>query len=133
MSSVNIVTLIGRVGKDPEAKKTDKSTVCNFTVATSETYKDKSGEKKESTEWHNIVAFGATAEIIEKYVKKGDQVYVTGKIKTDQYTDKDGNKKYATKIYADKIVMLGGKKSSDEKPSVKEPEVEPEPENDLPF
>lgn len=113
MASINLVTLLGRVGKDPELKTTDRAKVCGFSLATSETYKDKSGEKREETQWHAIVAFGQTAELVAQYVSKGDQVFIIGKIQYRDWTDKDGNKKYMTQIVVDKITFLGGKKKSD--------------------
>ena len=134
--SVNIVSLIGRVGKDPEVRHLDSgNTVANFSLATTETYKDKSGDKKEETQWHNCVAWGKTAEVAEKYVHKGDQLYVSGKLVYEQY-EKESVKHTVAKIRIDKMVMLGGKRSAAEvERAVTTPDVsnEPEPENDLPF
>lgn len=108
MSSINKVILVGRVGKDPEVKQIPSGSVANFSLATSESYKDKNGEKVETTEWSNCVAFGKLAEIIGQYVAKGSLLYVEGKLKTDKYT-KDGVDKYSTKIVINEMKMLGGK------------------------
>ena len=134
--SVNIISLIGRVGKDPEVRHLDSgNAVANFSLATTETYKDKSGDKKEETQWHNCVAWGKTAEVVEKYVHKGDQLYLSGKLVYEQY-EKESVKHTVAKIRIDKMVMLGGKRSAAEvERAVTTPDVsnEPEPENDLPF
>jgi single-strand DNA-binding protein len=109
MSSLNKVMLIGRLGKDPEIRYTAENTpVANFTLATSETY-TKNGEKVEQTEWHNIVVWRSLAEIAQKYLHKGKQVFVEGKIRTRSYDDKDGNKRYMTEIIADNLTMLGSR------------------------
>lgn len=110
--SVNKVILLGRVGKPVEVRDTDKGKVATFTLATSESYKDRDGNKKENTEWHNIVAWKATAEIAEKFVQKGSQVFLEGKIRTRSW-DKDGEKRYITEIIAEKIELLGSKTSQD--------------------
>lgn len=107
MSGVNKVHLIGRTGKDPEVRYAGETPVATFTLATSEKYKDKSGQYQESTEWHNIVAWRGLAEVAEKYITKGKEIYVEGKIKTRSYDDKDGNKRYITEIVADTIQLLG--------------------------
>lgn len=113
MSSVNKVILIGRLGKDPEIRYTNDSTpVANFAIATSEYYKDRNGEKKESTEWHNIVAWKQLAEISEKFLTKGKLVYIEGKLRTRSWEDRDGNKKYATEIVADTLTMLAKQEES---------------------
>jgi single-strand DNA-binding protein len=106
---INKVLLIGRVGKDPEVKQTTGGSVAKFSLATTESYKNKAGEKVENTEWHNIVIFGKLTEIVEKYVKKGDLIYVEGKIIYGSYDDKDGNKRYTTDIKVDVLKMLGSK------------------------
>lgn len=114
MSSVNKVILIGRLGKDPEIRYTNDSTpVANFSIATSEYYKDRNGERQESTEWHNIVAWRQLAEISEKFLHKGKLVFIEGKLRTRSWEDKDGNKKYATEIVADNITMLGRKEDDE--------------------
>ncbi len=110
---VNKVILVGRVGKDPEVKHTPSGTaVVSFSLATSETYKDKSGNKQEKTEWHNIVAWNKLAEIIGKYVEKGQQIYCEGKITTRKWQDQSGNDRYTTEIVIHDMKMLGGKKDN---------------------
>lgn len=117
--SVNKVILVGNVGVDPEVKYLDGGTaVCNFRLATSETYKSKNGERVTQTEWHNVVLWRGLAEIAEKYVKKGMQLYIEGRIRTRAWDDKDGNKRYTTEIIGDVMQMLGRKgdnESSDER------------------
>ena len=113
MAGVNKVILLGRLGKDPEIRAMETGRkVANFTLATSETYKDKNGEKVESTEWHNVVFWGPVADVIEKYVKKGSQIYVEGKLRTRSY-EKDNVKRYTTEILGDTITMLDGNKNSE--------------------
>jgi len=108
--SVNKVILVGNVGKDPEVRHLDAGVaVANFPLATSETYTAKNGDKVTTTEWHNIVAWRGLAEVAEKYVSKGRQLYIEGRIKTRSYDDKDGNKRYVTEIYADTMQMLGNR------------------------
>jgi single-strand DNA-binding protein len=111
MSSLrNQVQLIGNLGKDPEVKDLDSGKkVANFTLATNESYKTKDGEKKEETQWHNIVAWGKTAEIIEKYVTKGREVILKGKLTTERYETKDGDKRSIAKVVCDEVVLVGGK------------------------
>ncbi len=138
---VNKVILIGNVGKDPDIKRLDNGTViANFPLATSETYKNRDNEKVKSTEWHNIVFFQSPAEIIEKYVKKGDALYIEGRIRTRSWDDKDGNKKYMTEIVGNNIQMLGsgGKSDSQSTSKVQEEsgatqETIPDEGDDLPF
>ena len=106
--SVNKVILVGNLGKDPEVRYTPSGTaVATFSLATSERYKDKAGQQQEKTEWHNIVAWQQLAEICGKYLHKGKQVYIEGRIQTRSYDDKDGNKRYITEIVADQMQMLG--------------------------
>jgi single-strand DNA-binding protein len=108
--SVNKAILVGNVGKDPEIRHLEGGTsVARFTLATSETYKNKTGELITNTEWHNIVAWRQLADVAEKFIKKGKQIYVEGKITNRQYDDKDGNKRYITEIVADNIRLLGRK------------------------
>ena len=111
MASVNRVTIIGNLGKDPETRYAPSGdAVTNITVATTETWKDKAtGEKREATEWHRVVFFGKLAEIAGQYLKKGSQVYLEGKLKTRKWQDKDGHERYTTEINADEMKMLGGK------------------------
>ncbi len=111
---INKAILVGRVGVTPELKNLDAGNkVTNFTMATSEYFKDKSGNRQEKTEWHNIVAWGALAEIVTKNVTKGTQLYVEGKIQNRSYEDKDGVKKYTSEIVAENIRFLGSKKNEE--------------------
>jgi len=114
MAGINKVILVGNLGKDPEVRYLEGGTaVANFPIATSETFKDKaSGERKTNTEWHNIVVWRGLAEIAEKYLKKGSQIYLEGKLRTRQWQDKDGNNRYTTEIIADNLQMLGRKDES---------------------
>jgi single-strand DNA-binding protein len=108
MASVNKVILIGHLGKDPEVRHLEGgNSVANFTMATNEYYKDKQGTRVERTEWHNIAAWRNLAELAEKYLRKGHQVYVEGRIRTRQYQDKDNQTRYITEIIAEEITMLG--------------------------
>jgi single-strand DNA-binding protein len=109
MASVNKVILVGNLGKDPETRyMPNGDQVTNITVATSETWKDKSsGEQKEATEWHRVVFFRRLAEIAGQYLKKGSQVYIEGKLKTRKWQDKEGQDRYTTEIVADEMKMLG--------------------------
>jgi len=145
--AVNKVILVGNVGKDPEIRHLEGGTpVANFSLATSETYTNRSGERITQTEWHNLVLWRGLAEVAEKYVKKGAQLYIEGKIRTRAWDDKDGIKRYTTEIVADVMQMLGKKSdspgdsaqnqsnpasynasSSNDIPSA------PEPDDDLPF
>jgi len=106
--SVNKVILVGNLGKDPELRYTASGTaVVNFTLATSERFKDRSGQQQEKTEWHTIVAWRNLAEICGKYLHKGKQVYIEGKLQTRKWQDRDGNDRYTTEIVADQMQMLG--------------------------
>jgi len=144
MSSVNKVILIGNLGKDPEVRHFEGGvTKVNFPLATSESFKDKSGNKAEHTEWHNIILWRGLAEIAEKYLRKGSQVFIEGKIKTRTWEDKEGNKRYSTEIVADNLILLGkpsGETSSQNiSPSVSATETPTTPPtagnttDDLPF
>jgi single-strand DNA-binding protein len=110
MSGVNKVILVGRLGKDPELRTLESgATVARFTMATSETYKDKTtGERKEITEWHNIVLWRGLADIASKYLHKGDQVYIEGKIRSRSW-EKEGVTRYTTEIVGDEMTMLGSR------------------------
>jgi single-strand DNA-binding protein len=109
MAGINKVMLIGRLGKDPEARRTNSgSAVANFSVATSENWTDKNGQKQEKTEWHRVIVFGKLAEIVSQYVKKGSQIYVEGKLQTRSWQDKDNQTKYTTEIVAQSVQFLGG-------------------------
>lgn len=106
--SVNKVILVGNVGKDPETRHLEGgNTVSKFSLATSEVYKNKEGEKITNTEWHNIVLWKGLAEIAEKYVKKGSQVYIEGRIRTRSYNDQDNKTRYVTEIIGDSMQLLG--------------------------
>jgi single-strand DNA-binding protein len=142
--SVNKVILIGHVGQDPEVRYLDNNTpVCTLRMATSDVYKNKSGERVTTTEWHSVVLWRGLAEVAEKYVKKGSQIYIEGKIRSRTWDDKDKNKRYTTEIVADVMQLLG--KRPDESgvtpqaPAVdqisgeKSPSEEPDINNDLPF
>lgn len=111
MASVNKVIIVGNLGRDPETHySTGGSAITNITVATSESWKDKSsGEKQEKTEWHRICFFGNLAEIAGEYLQKGSQVYVEGKLQTRKWQDKDGQDKYTTEVIANEMKMLGAR------------------------
>ena len=141
MAGVNKVILVGHLGKDPEVRHLEGgNSVANFTLATNDYYKDKQGTRVERTEWHNIAAWRGLAELAEKYLKKGSQVCVEGKLRTRQYLDKDQQTRYITEIVADEISLLGsrgggnatngaGAAATSENPSLRQ-----EPELDqLPF
>jgi len=142
--SVNKVILVGNVGKDPEVRYLDSGVaVANFPFATSETYRNKNGEKVTMTEWHNIVFWRGLAEVAEKYVKKGSQLYIEGRIKTRAWDDKEGNKRYTTEIVGDNMQMLGKRSDSSADSTPPEGEISegdledsngpPEETDDLPF
>jgi len=104
----NRVQLIGHVGNDPEIKNLDGGKkVANFTIATNDSYKNEKGEKVEQTEWHKVVAWGKTAEIIEKYVIKGKEIAIDGKLTHRSYDDKNGEKRYITEVVANDVLLLG--------------------------
>jgi len=107
--SVNKVILVGNLGKDPEVRHLESgASVANFPIATSESYKDRnSGERITQTEWHNIVLWRGLAEVAEKYLRKGNSVYIEGKLKTRSWQDKEGNTRYSTEVVGDNMVMLG--------------------------
>ena len=106
----NRVQLIGHVGQEPEIKNLESGKLANLSIATNENYTNAKGEKVEQTEWHRITAWGKTAEIIEKYVSKGKEIAIEGKLSYRNYDDKDGNKRYVTEIIATEIILLGGNK-----------------------
>lgn len=111
--SVNKVILIGRLGKDPELRYTQTGTpVATFSLATDERFKDQAGNPQQKTEWHNIVVWRGLAEVCGKFLHKGKQVYLEGKIATRSYDDRDGNKRYTTEIIADQMQMLGSRDDS---------------------
>ena len=115
MAGVNKVILIGNLGKDPEVRYLDNGVaVANFSLATTESYKNKEGERVSQTEWHNIVLWRGLAEIAEKFLKKGSAIYIEGKIRTRKWEDKDGNTRYSTEILGDNMTMLGSKSTSED-------------------
>ena len=115
MTGVNKVILVGNLGKDPEVKYLDSGVaVANFSLATTENYKNKEGERVSQTEWHNVVLWRGLAEVAEKFLKKGSNIYIEGKIKTRKWEDKDGNTRYSTEILGDNMTMLGSKLNSED-------------------
>ena len=113
--ALNKVMLIGNVGNDPEIRYLDSNPqspqgnakVASFRLATTERYRDRNGETRENTEWHNIVAWRSNADLVEKFVHKGSQIYIEGKLRTRQWTDQTGNKRFTTEVQADNIQLLG--------------------------
>ena len=132
MAGVNKVILVGNLGKDPEVRHLDSGVaVANFSLATTESYKNKQGERVNQTEWHNIVLWRGLAEVAEKYLKKGSSIYIEGRIKTRKWEDKEGVTKYTTEILGDNMTMLGGKPMPEGK---SEEASEPQDaKDDLPF
>lgn len=124
MKGINQVTLIGRVGQDPEIRFTQNNdAIANLSVATSEQWKDKqTGEKKEATEWHRCVAYRKLAEIIGEYVKKGSLVYLQGKLKTRKWQGQDGVERYTTEIIVNELQMLDSKQSGQAQPQARQPQ-----------
>ena len=109
----NKVQLIGNLGKAPEVKNTESGKkLAKFSIATNETYKNAKGEKVTDTQWHNVIAWGTTAEFAEKYLDKGTEVVIEGKLMNNTYTDKDGVKRYSTEIQVNELLLLGSKSSS---------------------
>ena len=143
MSSLNKVMLIGRLGKDPEIRYTpDGAPVANFSLATSDFWTDKGGTRQERTEWHNIVAWNKLADLAKRYLAKGRQVYVEGRIRTRQWQDQQGQKRYSTEVVAQVIQLLGSRPdgASREEPGVMMPPDESAthdfgggPDDDIPF
>jgi single-strand DNA-binding protein len=108
----NSVRLIGNLGMNPEVKETtNKKKLAKFSIATADSYKNEAGERVTDTQWHNVIAWGSQADIASKYLKKGNEVAIEGKLTSRSYTDKEGIKRYVTEIIVNKIVMLGGKKN----------------------
>ena len=142
MASLNKWLGIGRLGRDPEMRRTTGGTdVANFSIATDESYTDKSGQKVEKTEWHAVVAWGKKAELAQKYLHKGSLVLIEGPIQTRSWNDKDGQKKYKTEVVANNIQFLEprGQTTSQPQPEFNMPDEAPGgradavPEDDLPF
>jgi single-strand DNA-binding protein len=121
MASVNKVILIGNVGRDPETRYMPSGdAMVNLSLATTDQWKDKNGERQERTEWHRIVLFGKTAEIAGQYLRKGSQVYIEGRLQTRKWTDKEGQERYTTEIVADRMQMLGSRGSGGDAPFERE-------------
>jgi single-strand DNA-binding protein len=134
MAGVNKVILVGNLGKDPEVRHLEGGTsVANFTLATTEAYKDKSGNRVEQTEWHNIVVWRGLADIAEKYLKKGMTIYAEGKLRSRSWDDKDGQKRYTTEIVADTFTILSKKESSNSHQNEEGNPSLPKGGDDLPF
>jgi single-strand DNA-binding protein len=142
--SLNKVTLIGHLGRDPEMRfMPSGSAVANFSIATTESWKDKDGNKEERTEWHRIVVYGKLAEICNQYLSKGRQVYVEGRLQTKEWEDRDGNKRTTTEVVVSEMIMLGGradaegndKKKASGKPPPEDapPEEEYGKDDEIPF
>jgi single-strand DNA-binding protein len=141
MASINKVILIGNLGRDPELRYTQgQIPVCNFTLATTENWKDKAGQKQERTEWHRVVVWGSQAENVSKYLRKGRQVYVEGSLTTRSWEDKEGQKRNTTEVRAQTVQFLGSKAEGDRSPapfegggeSLEAPD-ERFPDDDIPF
>ena len=135
MSGVNKSIILGHLGEDPDVKYSPTgSAVANMTIATSESWKDKNtGEKQEKTEWHRIVAFGKTAEVCGKYLKKGSLAYIEGKLQTRKWLDKEGKDRFTTEIVAEKIRMFGGQPQAQRTEDRAASQAQPEPDDDIPF
>ena len=112
MASVNKVILVGNLGRDPEVRRMPSGdAMVNLSIATTDTWKDKGGERQEKTEWHRVVMFGRVAEVAGEYLKKGSQAYFEGRLQTRKWTDKEGQDKYTTEVVADRMQMLGSRSS----------------------
>lgn len=152
MAGINKVILVGNLGKDPEVRHLESgSVVANFPIATSEVYTDKNGQRVTQTEWHNVVLWRRNAEVAEKYLSKGRQVYIEGKLRTRNWTDRDGNTRYTTEVVGDLLQLLGSRPEEGSRPAAsqaqgyeqpasqtqataQEPALAPStPEDDLPF
>ncbi len=137
---INKVILVGNVGRDPELRYTANGTaVANFTLATHRRFRDRDGNTQEQTEWHRIVAWGRTAEIVNQYANKGRQLYIEGRLQTRQWEDRDGNTRYTTEIVAENIQLLGRPGEGAEfeaaagAPSSQAPVEAPVTDDDIPF
>lgn len=136
MASVNKVIILGNVGQDPEIRE-GNFMVAALSIATSRKWRDKAGETQSETEWHRVSAFGRLAEIISQYVRKGDPIYIEGRLRTRKYEDKQGGERWVTEIIAEQLQLLR-QKDSDEKPAQAKPAAQrraPEPayDSDVPF
>lgn len=142
MAGLNKVILIGNLGRDPEVRYTPSGlAIANFSIATSENWANKNGEKETRTEWHRIVAFGKLGEICGEYLSRGKQVYIEGRLQTREWEDKEGIKRYTTEIVASQMLMLGAKDSIDaarssanmQKSDMPAPSFPNAPDDDIPF
>ena len=139
MAGVNKIILLGRLGKDPELKQVGSqgSKVVNFSVATSENFKNKDGEKQEKTEWHNCQAWNKTADLVAQYLKKGSQVYLEGKLQTRSYDDNEGTKKYVTEIVVNNVQFLSKSENREVQSNiggnVQDEQAAFSSDNDIPF
>jgi single-strand DNA-binding protein len=143
MGSLNMVCLIGNLGRDAELRYTPGgAAVATFNIATTETWNDKSGQRQEKTEWHRVVLWGKAATALSEYLTKGKQVYVSGRLQTRDWTDKDGAKRYTTEVRGDKVVLLGGGQRRDNGAghvsdeavgTVGDPGFNGAPDEDIPF
>jgi single-strand DNA-binding protein len=139
MASVNRVILIGNLGRDPELRYTPSGTaVANFSLATTDRFSNKQGERQERTEWHRIVAWGRTAELCAQYLSKGRSVYVEGRLQTNEWEDKEGQKRRTTEIVAQTVQFLGGRNAGESggappPSSGGGPDTPPPPSDDIPF
>jgi len=140
MGSVNKVILVGNLGRDAEVRYTPGgAAVATLSLATTEVFKDKDGQRQEQTEWHRVVLWGKTAETLSEYLRKGKQIYVEGRLQTRSWDDKEGKKRYTTEIRGDRVVLLGGPGRggpAEREEGVREPAKEPTAditEDDIPF
>jgi single-strand DNA-binding protein len=143
MSGVNKVILVGNLGSDPELRHTPNGTpVANFRIATNEVFTNREGERDQRTEWHRIVAFGRLAEICGQYLKKGKQIYIEGRLRTREWEDQSGNRRFTTEINATQMVMLGragdagfvpGEEPQESPPEESQAKVGSDDDDDLPF
>lgn len=137
-SSLNKVQLIGNLGRDPEIRYTnDNRAIANLTIATTESWNDKQGNRQDKTEWHRVVVFGKLAEVIEKYQKKGSKVYIEGQLQTRQWTDNEGQERYTTEIvvtqFNGQMVMLGAASANNNNQAQQTATQEPDFDDDIPF
>lgn len=130
--SLNKVMLIGNVGQDPNVRTLENGKVASISLATSERYKDRNGEQKEVTEWHAVQVWGKTAEFVENYVHKGDQLFVEGQIRSRKYTDRDGVERSVTEIRADNVQRIGGQRRDDANPQPSRQTSRPAPRQQAP-
>jgi single-strand DNA-binding protein len=139
MSSLNKVTLIGNVGQNPEIRNTGNGKpIVSFSLATTETWKDKQGQKQQKTEWHNIVIFNeGLCRVAEHYIEKGSKIFISGKLRTEKYTDKNGIEKYSTKIvlenFGGELILLSGKSDAAKEEQTHQDHYEDDLDGDVPF